>query len=203
MQITPSPNPPQPRSPARLSASAPRASSGQSILGVSKAWARKQKRAQPRASFSRGVFSLAASALSWRKIEENTKMVQGTRGREQERAGDRHPQGAGSHASRPLWLRCSNRSTHPVVKRRRGVASSPAPVHSLHRGRDGPGGSSCAGGAGWCPGKPHEPLPLLTASPPLLFLSFPAFPRSVGLLHPCPPRGGNSLPVSKMAKNQT
>ena len=53
------------------------------------------------------------------------------------------------------------------------------------------------------PGKPREPLPLLTASPPLLSLSFPAFPRSFWLLHPYPPRGGNSLPVSKMAKNQT
>lgn len=33
--------------------------------------------------------------------------------------------------------------------------------------------------------------------------SLPASLDSIGLLHPCPPRGGNLLPESKMAKTQT
>lgn len=199
--VVTNPKPSQPHSPARLSTSAPRASSGQSILGASKAWVRKQKRARPQAS-SRGVFSLRTSTLSWGKREENAETVLGTRSREQERVGDWHQ--AGDPVPPILSGNCS---THPVIKGRRGFATCPAPakgpVHPRHPERDGYGISSRAGGAGQCPGKPREPLPLLAASPPLLFLSFPVSPCSSGLLHPWPPRGGNSLPVSKMAKNQT
>lgn len=55
------------RSPARLSTSAPRASSGQSILGASKTWVGEQKRARPP-----GVF-LTGSLLSHDKHPELEK----------------------------------------------------------------------------------------------------------------------------------
>jgi len=103
----------------------------------------------------KGICSLATSALSCGKTRKHRDGAgnQGQRARE----GRRPASGRGSHASRPLRLPRSNRSTDPVLKRRRGFASSLAPaqgpVHPPHRGANGPGGSSRAGGAGRCPGE--------------------------------------------------